>query len=252
MGTVVRIVIAIVIVIAVLSPSPLAAQGTADDEARALFEEASGHIRAGDLAAGRDLLERSLELAPRATTAFNLAVVLRAMGRSVEAGRYLEALAAGRYGELSSTLRVEIGNLSDQVDGEVVRVVFTTDDSESATVSIDGDEVGTVAANERLEARVDPGEHTVEARTADGRRHQEELSVVRGDYRSVALIFADVRSENGQTDDGGSFVSSPWFWIGAAAVVAAAAIVTVLLVSNSEPERIDDEIWGSGTTLLSF
>ena len=68
---------------------------------------------------GRELLLESLALAPRAATAFNLAVVARAMGATLEAEQRLVDLLAGRHGELADDRRRAADTLLREVRAEV-------------------------------------------------------------------------------------------------------------------------------------
>jgi hypothetical protein len=247
-----RSALILVVALTALSPSAVTAQEGDEATARALFEEAKERIRAGELAAARDLLERSLELSPNPASAFNLAVVLRAMGRAVEAGDYLEALSGGRFGELTAREEAEIERLSSQVDEEVARIVLTTEAVGAVRASIDGDGVGVIDPSTEATRRVDPGDHVVEAWTEDGRHFREELSVVRGDYRTIALAFPDAPATGDDADTGTTVFESPWFWVITGVVVAAGVAVTVVLATTASPDRVEDPVWGSGMTLLSF
>jgi hypothetical protein len=249
---------------AILSGGPVAAQESEDGaaEARRLFQEADRAIDEDRLADARDLLRRSLDLAPHPATAFNLAMVSTAMGEHRAAIEILEQLEGGDYGALEASQRAEVTRMISESRGELALVDVGVGSVE-ADVRVDGELLATVAPGERAEARLDPGRHIVTVRTADGRVEERAVDLEAGDERRIdfqlepstgstddARISADGGDEVDE-DDGGSIVTSPWLWLGVAALVAGGVVLAVVLTTQGA-DAPEDPVWGAARPLLTF
>ncbi len=167
-----------------LAQAPAAASG-----ARELFDEANEALVTGRFAEARDLLRESLALAPNAGSAFNLAVALRGTGQTLEAVRVFDSLLEGQYGALSANQRREARRLRRATSGEVAVVHVRATGAERIEVRIDGARVATTEEGERIEHRVDPGEHVVTASAPRRETAEERVTLDRGGSRVVELAL---------------------------------------------------------------
>lgn len=170
------------VALAAFAPSPLAAQApneavaddTAEARARALFERGLAAAEAGAHADALIHFERSFELVPRASTAFNVAVQHARLGRPTAALRALDSLhelspseADVRDAEaLRGRLRASLATL-------VVRVA-----PPSATVVVDGAVVPGVGSERTLV--LDPGARRVEVRADDHEASRRSITLLAG------------------------------------------------------------------------
>jgi len=252
------------LICAILGGGPAAAQESEGDaaEARRLFEDADRAIDEDRLADARDLLRRSLDLAPHPATAFNLAMVSGAMGEHRAAIEVLEQLEGGEFGTLEAPQRAEVTRMISESRRELALVDVGVG-SVGADVRMDGELLATLSPGERAEARVDPGRHIVTVRTVDGRVEEREVVLEAGDERRIDFqlepttastddgrLAADGGDDREEVDGGGSFITSPWLWLGVAAVVAGGVVLAVVLTQGGgEPE---DPVWGAARPLVTF
>jgi hypothetical protein len=227
------------------------------DEARRLFESALAAFDRGEYATARDHFRRSLALEPRPFTAGNLAMLLRAMGENLEAEALLGELLSGRYGELDAPYEREVRELQRDVSSEVATLHVRQHGADSATVRIDGAEVATLRPDELRELRVNAGRHTIVAVTEDRRIVERVVELPRGGRADVPILFPSASASassraagplddlEGSTDDGGgSWTSSPWFWVALGAVVIGGLAAVVLTLVDFEQDPVSHEIWG--------
>jgi hypothetical protein len=247
----------------ILGGSPALAQAPETDaaEARRLFQEADQAIDEDRLADARDLLRRSLDLAPHPATAFNLAMVFGAVGEHRAAIELLERLEGGDFGELDAEQRGEVTRMISESRGELA-LVDVAAGSVEADVRVDGELLATLSPGERAETRLDPGRHIVTVRAVDGRVEERAIELEAGDERRVDFeLEAAVASSNDgrlapeggdevDDEDDGSVLTSPWLWLGMAAVIAGGVVLAIVLTEGGgEPE---DPIWGTARPLFSF
>lgn len=161
-----------------LMPPPAAAQESADGDARALFSQALGELRVGHFPEARDLLERSLALAPNPGTGFNLAVACRGTGELLRAERVLGALIAGEYGTIAEAQHSEAEAFLESVRSEIATLVVSVDGPLDAELRVDGRRVA--LEDRRIEVRVDPGERVVLASARDHESSERHVAVGRG------------------------------------------------------------------------
>ena len=244
----------------VAGPAALEAQEAERDleqreaEARELFRTAREAFDSGDFQRARDLLRRSLELAPRRATAVNLARVLRATGEMLAAEELIESLVAGHYGPLDARDRPAMEALLAEVRRDVATLTVELRGAASGALRIDGVDVATLAQNRRHEARLDAGPHVVTVTTDDGRVVEQRVNAQRGEQIAVRLTVPSAlgRSDPPGSDADGGFFSTAWPWVGLAAI-AAGAVVLVIVLAQPEDDPTDDPTWGhAGLPLVRF
>ena len=137
---------------AVFTAAPASAQSAG--EARELFVEGRDFMRDGRFADARDAFLRSLELNPRPSVAFNLAVAYTRTGEYVAAVGLFDRLLEGDFGNLPRDKRREVRTLRAEAEGSVALLTIHLPPAEGLNVRVDG---------QRYEGpmRVDPGEHIV-------------------------------------------------------------------------------------------
>jgi hypothetical protein len=163
------------------------AQQRDSTEARELFEQAAEALQVGRFTEAVDLLRRSLELEPRPSTAFNLAVALRGMGDLLAAERMFEQLVDGQYGSVEPRKRKEVRSMLGEVRAEIAELSVRIRGSESAAVRLDGEGVATVRRGEALEVRVNPGRHQLEARARGREPVERAIELSPGSSERVTL-----------------------------------------------------------------
>lgn len=141
----------------------LSSPAIADDqrEARELFERGKTAMNAGRFAEARELFERSLELVPKASAAFNLAVALRGMGRPKESHELLQRMLKGEFGELPPDKQREVATLANEARRDVAKLTIVARGAKAIELRLDGVRVGTVAPDRPLTLEVNPGERVV-------------------------------------------------------------------------------------------
>jgi hypothetical protein len=239
-----------VLMLGLLAMTPFAAR--AQEDARALFQRGVALGDEGRWADALESFERSYELAPRASTQFNIASTLMRLGRAVRArevirtylqrpdvrrddgrsrpARELAELAQGQITEL--TIHVSPDSTSLEIDGRV--------SPERGTVrqlSIDaGEHVFRFEAEGfeslRREARLSPGEQTVRvALTAAAPPTQAALVVDGPDADPERDPTSEAHDE--AHDEGGGVLSSPWFWIVTAVLVIGGGVAAAILLTQT-------------------
>jgi hypothetical protein len=152
------------LVIAAMAPprASIAAPGEATQpDAQALFEQGKDAMSVGRFAEAERLFQRSLELVPKASAAFNLAVARRGMGKPKEAHDTLLDLLAGRFGPLPDDRRAQTEELARETERDVATLIVAMKGAPVAEVRMDGARVGDVAEGRELRTTVNPGEHLV-------------------------------------------------------------------------------------------
>lgn len=156
-------------------------------EARTAFERGVAAIEAGRYADGVALLERSLELLPRASTAFNLAVARRGTGDFVGARNALRSILDGRYGDIDARAQQRAEQLLVEAESEVGRLVLVIDGGRHIRVTVDGQGVGTLTEPGRLELEVNPGVRRLGVVAVDRVPVEQEVTVQAGDTAELEL-----------------------------------------------------------------
>jgi hypothetical protein len=154
----------LLVALALSLPGGLAFAGEARDagaDAQSLFERGKDAMSVGRFSEAERLFRQSVELVPKASAAFNLAVARRGMGKPKEARDTLVELLAGRYGPLPEDRRSQAEELARETEGEISTIVIGMKGSPSAEVRVDGARVGDLLEGRTLTAAVNPGEHVV-------------------------------------------------------------------------------------------
>jgi hypothetical protein len=154
----------LLVVLALSLAGRLAHAGEARDpgaDAQSLFERGKDAMSVGRFSEAERLFRQSVELVPKASAAFNLAVARRGMGKPKEAHDTLVELLAGRYGPLPDDRRSQAEELARETEGEIATIVIGMKGSPTAEVRVDGTRVGDMADGGTLSAAVNPGEHVV-------------------------------------------------------------------------------------------
>lgn len=185
--SVARFVVAIVVAVAV---APAAARADDVQDARRRFDEGKAALTTGRFAEARDHFRASLALAPKAASAFNLAVALRGTGEPVEAVTVFEVLLEGAYGELSNRQREEIDALLERTRAEVAVLTVRIAGAASAEVRIDGRRLATLQEGEARSQSVDPGPHVVSATAPMRALAERRIDLPRGGREEVVLELA--------------------------------------------------------------
>ena len=153
-----RVVALLLLVPAVAAAAPSSADQA---EAKRLFEEGKEAMSVGRFSEARGRFKKSLELVPKASAAFNLAVALRGMGQPKEAHDVLQALLGGKYGELPKERRGQVQSLADEARRDVARLAIAVKGAPRASVLVDGARMGDVRAGQKLTLDLNPGERVV-------------------------------------------------------------------------------------------
>jgi hypothetical protein len=130
-------------------------------DAQDLFEKGKDAMSVGRFSEAERLFRQSVELVPKASAAFNLAVARRGMGKPKEAHDTLVELLAGRYGPLPDDRRSQVEELARETQAEISTLVIAMKGSASAEVRVDGTRTGDAVDGASMTAKVNPGEHVV-------------------------------------------------------------------------------------------
>lgn len=178
----------LVALLTLASVAPAVAQGEPETEARLLFESAVVSMQNGRCADAIEMLERSLELVERVSTAYNLAVCRQASGQPLEAGRLYEAILEGRYGTADEETRRQSTEFLAAVRSEVATLRIHTLETPTARVTVDGREVTMNGGSG--EVQLDPGEHIVRATATGHVDVDQQVLLARGAQQIVRLTLA--------------------------------------------------------------
>jgi hypothetical protein len=170
--------------------------GASDDmaEARRLFERGKAAMSEGRFAEARDMLQRSLDLVPRPSAAFNLAVAYRGMGKPKEAHDVLTRLLAGQFGSVPPDKRAEAEQLKAEAQKDVAELRIVVRGATEADVRVEGASAGHVRDGQPLLVDVNPGEHLVTA-TAKLRTPAERSVVVAAGGRANVTLTLELSRE---------------------------------------------------------
>ncbi len=185
------------VVIVMMNPSPMAAQDRSDVvRARSLFEEAMRSMDRGDFDRAITEFQASLGIAPRAPTAFNLAMALRGAGRLREAMETFEGLLGERFGRMAPPQEREVAQLLRETETELATLRVRIAGAPTIELRIDGERIEDVSTNVWIECRIDPGAHVVTASAPDRQTAERDIEVARGEHIEVDFVLepiADIR-----------------------------------------------------------
>lgn len=219
------------------------------DECESLWRQAREARSMGNLVEARRLLEETMACSPSVSGAFNLAAVLRDMGRYSDAQHYLLGLLDGQFGELPAARR-------GIVEGELQRVEDSLGTLEvsiepAAELRLNGSAYGTFRGARVL--ALDPGEWSLELRAEGFRPHSEQI-VLRSGQR-LRLRY-ELELDNGEPTNFESQANSEAprsllprrLGIALAVVGVVALALTIGLVVRSNNQTISDPFFGNPST----
>ncbi|WP_437314602.1 tetratricopeptide repeat protein [Sorangium sp. So ce385] len=154
-------------------------------DAQALFEQGRAALEARDCVRAIPLFRKSQELYPARGTLFNLAQCEAELGRFVSAMQhYKELLTQLTPGDPRLPITQQrIADLEPRLPKLVVQVA----DGAPAPAEVVLDRVAVPQASLGSELPVDPGDHVIVARWADGRQAEARVSVAEGARKDVRL-----------------------------------------------------------------
>ncbi|MCB9587120.1 MAG: tetratricopeptide repeat protein [Polyangiaceae bacterium] len=174
----------------VMSAGSASASDDADagNSARKSFDQGKAAAEVGRFSEAAEHFRHSLELAPKASAAFNLAVALRGMGHPKEARDVLDQLLADKYGAPPDAMLPEAKRLRAEVAASVSRLVVILSGSPNvplrADLRVDGVRY---EYREALRIEVNPGAHVVSATAKSYLPTEHKLVVAAGGSQRVRL-----------------------------------------------------------------
>ncbi|MBO6934769.1 MAG: hypothetical protein JJ863_07335 [Deltaproteobacteria bacterium] len=163
-----------------------AAQADECERAHLLESSAREHLAGGDAARATMLLQRALLACPTPSLRFNLALSLRAAGRSREAIPHLLELQRGEH---DPEQEQPIASLLQDVRAQLGTVVLRLRPNRAgALVFVDGLPDGETDANGSLTLQLDPGRHQLRAQ-ADGLEGSSSVDVESGTRQRLVLAL---------------------------------------------------------------
>jgi hypothetical protein len=203
------------------------------DDPRALFEDGSLAVREGRFAEGRELLERSLAIAPRPATAFNLVVALRGMGALVSAASTCDRLLGGAWGAIDDAHRAEADTQCAEIAASVAHLEVALTGDAPGEIRLDGIALGTLPPGESLERAIDPGAHALTLLSPGRATLDRSLDVARGAHVSLSLAVPPREAHDDSLAIGLAVGG------GVLALVVVAVVVGVAIASAPGPQPGD-------------
>jgi hypothetical protein len=238
---------------------PPAPEGTQSEEerARALFSAGIAKIRDENWRAAESDLRRSHELVPRASTLYNLALVVFKQGRLTEslalASELIRTADPARDANHRQNAATLIGRIEQQMS--VVEVTVAPAD---AAITVDGHPAQGVGERRRL--IIEPGRHRLEFSRAGYTAESMEMALSSGKERMIDVKLEPVKPSappavvtpdrppavQGQSrglsaieHDSRSRSSAPWFIVGAGGALLGAAVVTGVMAKNADDDFVE-------------
>jgi hypothetical protein len=243
----------------VTTAAPLArgepeAGDAAEVHAERSFDLGKQAIVAGRFADARQHFEASLARVPRVAAAFNLAVAYRGLGMPVETLETLARIEQGIYGAVREERREQIQKLSEEARRDIAHLDVHVTGAASASVQIDGRDVGVVERSAPLVVPANPGLHAIHV-SAEGMRPIDESASVKAGERRVLTLSLTPAPRGGAPapERRASVFRSGWFWLGAGVVVAAGTIATVYVATSpATRDPVSDPTFGVTPTFFSW
>ncbi len=237
-------------------PAP---EGTASEEerARALFSAGIAKIRDENWREAESDLRRSYELVQRASTLYNLALVLFKQGRLTEslalASELMRTADPARDAKHRQNAATLIGRIEQQVS--IVEVTVAPAD---AAIMVDGHPAEGVGARRRL--IIEPGRHRLEFSRSGYTAESMEMALSSGKERMIDVKLDPVeesaptaapgpdrppaargrsRKLSASEHDSGSRSIAPWFIVGGGGALLGAAVVTGVMAKNADDEFVE-------------
>jgi hypothetical protein len=242
---------------------PLPEGQTAEEAARAAFEEGTAALAGEDLERAAPLLARSLALVPAASTAFNLAGVRADQGRIVCALELYDRLLADEFEPLGEEQRGQVQELRTAAEERLARILASATGAPTVELVVDDEAVGTVSAGTEVRRDVDPGSHEVSASAPDRDPVSRTVRVSPGEVLRVQLeltpppeppaplgpVTSDQPSPPAEQPpspetDGGS---KTWIFVLVGAVLAAGIAATVVGVTLASDGGLTEDTYFGNT-----
>ncbi len=247
-----RVTAASLFFVLLLGHASVVAADDEQEEARALFDQAMEARTADDMARAEELLERSLELAPSAPTAFNLAEVQMRLGRACAAADLYAALLSDDFGKLDPARTRDVRRRRGSALRRTARLTIRLSGAASAALTVDAAEATELRRTNPTVLCADVGAHRVSA-SADGFATAEErVTVDAGEDAEVELALTAIAAAvttHDEVDDTDGGISPIWWVVAGVLVVGAAVAITAALVLTSGPDQVVDPVWGNKMAL---
>ncbi|HMJ12466.1 MAG TPA: hypothetical protein VK524_13670, partial [Polyangiaceae bacterium] len=239
---------------------PAPATDAAAEEARTAFAEGLRYLRTEQWAQAEAAFKRSLELVPRASTRYNLALVLFKQRRARESLSGIDELLASQLGPGDERYHEYARTLRSLVIAELAQVRVGLEPS-NAVLEIDGERVP--ATGSPRQVWLEPGPHRVQVAASGYAQQSALLNAARGEEqrwdfklrlqqsapsgaRKTARTpapSANTRNEHRQTaaHSAASTFSrvAPWVTVGAGALLLAGGVVAGVRAKNADDDFVE-------------
>ena len=242
-------------------PAPEGAppEGTPSEEerARALFSAGIAKIRDENWREAESDLRRSYELVQRASTLYNLALVVFKQGRLTESLALASELIRTADPARDAKHRQNAATLIERIEQQVSVVEVTVAPADAA-IKVDGIPVEGAGARRRL--IIEPGRHRLEFSRAGYTAESMEMALSSGKERMIDVKLEPVKpsaptaapkpdrppAAQGRSrglpaleHDAGSRSMAPWFIVGAGGALLGAAAVTGVMAKKADDDFVE-------------
>jgi hypothetical protein len=237
---------------------PPGPEGTQSEQerARALFSAGIAKIRDENWREAESVLRRSHELVPRASTLYNLALVVFKQGRLTESLALASELIRTADPARDAKHRQNAATLIERIEQQMSVVEVTVAPADAA-ITVDGRPVEGAGARRRL--MIEPGRHRLVFSRAGYTAESMEMALSTGKERMIDVKLEPVKpsaptpapspdrppaSQGGsrglsalEHDSGRSI--APWFVVGAGGVLLGAGAVTGVMALNADDDFVE-------------
>lgn len=214
-----------------------------EQEALTLFQLGVEALDAENWTRARQLLWRSLQIVPRASTRYNYALACWRGGAIREATLQLESLLDE---ELPSEQLEATIDLLEDVRADMSSIAVRIEGVEAAEIMLDGEARGRASPNLLLEA--DPGQHRVAARIEEQQVAFADIVTLRGERQALELVVTNVPvpddSGQGSESSDQSALVAGLATGGALAVIIAVSITLAIVLSGDGRSPPNDPLTG--------
>lgn len=156
-------------------------------KSRELFEEGVSLMQTGRFAEASERLRASLAGAPRAPTAFNLAIALRGTGDVLGALDLFQRIEQREFGAVGGAEKSQVTALLRECEAEVAQLTVQLPAKYVAAADVRVDGVPLVLQGETTLVRVNPGPRHVTLTAVDVESIDSQVTLARGERRTVVL-----------------------------------------------------------------
>jgi hypothetical protein len=241
------------------APEGAAPEGTPSDEerARTLFSAGIAKFRDENWREAEADLRRSYELVPRASTLYNLALVVFKQGRLTESLALASELIRTADPARDARHRQNAATLIERIEQQVSVVEVTVAPADAA-ITVDGVPAEGVGARRRL--IIEPGRHRLEFSRAGYTAETMEMALSSGKERMIDVKLEPVEESaptaapspdrppaahgrspglSASEQDSGSRSIAPWFIVGAGGALLGAAAVTGVMAKKADDDFVE-------------